>query len=940
VNRKSISALATESYNDESLTRRMHHPGRDCFAPTLFVEYHFQVTAMPQNDEDLARVSGGETPRTPNGAPAAAARTTPMRCSSVGRTVKRSIPIIAIGLLAAVIAVAWPFRSGLQLSALRDEERKQGDWRVTTPFQSGLQTSALHDEERKQGDWRVTTLGKVGLTKDFEKQDRLLIGCEETAPELWDTVSGMRVAVLSQHLGALAGADQSPDGKKFVTANLVSGFNFLNGLNQGMTSRSIWVWETATGRFLKRIDVDLSAEGVRESTHGEISWRSDRELLLQLHRRYRGGASNQTVLGVIDLEKGKLTRLSKPIEIVGNLVLSPDQKRAIGALRIDDSRDSGGRGAHRVEALVDLQNFLVVATFDDANLDVTATLPSKLTVFWSPDSRRVATVFSPPDSRRADTPDRLPTVDVWNGLTGRRVSRLEGHSDRIVSVCFSPDGEKVLTASSDETGRVWEANTGQLIATLTGHTAALAAAAFDEGGQKAVTGGEDQTARLWDARTGKLLRTYAEHETDVRRVAFAANGDRIYTRTTRGVERYWSVKDGSLVTEQKLPRVLRGDPFEKFGACFLKREVDTTEVWVGPPGSSPPADPQCRVIIGGAFLDGDDLNMADVATPRLRLSTHGSVERVALSGDDKMVATLDEDTLVVWRPAEWNRVTGQGRLIVSRGLKSWSPTFSPDDRLLATGHNDGTVRLWDPGTGKLLKSRTVHRGSVSFVEFMADGKSLVSAAFDVDAKRFVVKNWDLDGVREHVVAEGRISGTTSAAVAPDGRQLAMGFPIDDNDLNPSLPWEVKVWDVSSSKQLHRLRGHTARVAALSFTPDSKRLISGGADKTVRIWNASNGKELVSLDAHSNNSPLSSDIVSSLACSPIGSLLATGDWNGTVKIWDIATMIECTTFKAHPTLCHVTALVFSRDGKTLVSGASDGTVKFWDVSKLLGEPGRK
>jgi WD40 repeat protein len=246
--------------------------------------------------------------------------------------------------------------------------------------------------------------------------------------------------------------------------------------------------------------------------------------------------------------------------------------------------------------------------------------------------------------------------------------------------------------------------------------------------------------------------------------------------------------------------------------------------------------------------------------------------------------------------------------------------------MLATGHEDGTVRLWDVATGKQTGVRLLHSGWLGPLAFLPDGKGLVSTSFDSKARRIEAKRWDLDTDTDRVVAGGPAATLTAAALTADGRVLAIAQPVGDSR-GADQPDRVLLWDVGSGKELHRLDGHTKWVKALVFAPDGKTLASGSRDRTVRLWDVGSGKEQATLRGHAAE-------VRALAVSPNGRLLATGDEDGIVKLWDLPTGKERATFKAHPPMSQVTALVYSRDGKTLVSGSGDGTEKFWDVATLL------
>jgi hypothetical protein len=117
---------------------------------------------------------------------------------------------------------------------------------------------------------------------------------------------------------------------------------------------------------------------------------------------------------------------------------------------------------------------------------------------------------------------------------------------------------------------------------------------------------------------------------------------------------------------------------------------------------------------------------------------------------------------------------------------------------------------------------------------------------------------------------------------------------------------------------------------MSYSPDGTRIVSGGKDKTVRIWNADTGAEVFTLRGH-GDSPLLADFspVSSVAFSPDGKLVASGSYDYTVKIWKVETGTEVMTMDKHSSL--VSDVTFSPDGKRFASASSDGTIRVCDVA---------
>jgi len=153
---------------------------------------------------------------------------------------------------------------------------------------------------------------------------------------------------------------------------------------------------------------------------------------------------------------------------------------------------------------------------------------------------------------------------------------------------------------------------------------------------------------------------------------------------------------------------------------------------------------------------------------------------------------------------------------------------------------------------------------------------------------------------------------SSVVFSPDGRRIASGG------------WEktVRIWDAATGRELETLRGHEDIVWAVAFSPDGRRLASASSDKTVRVWDAATGRELAAFHGHQ-------DRVASVAFSPDGRRLASASSDKTVRIWDAETGQEIRTLKGHA--WWVISVVFSPDGRRLASASHDKTVRIWDAA---------
>ncbi|MGH3854127.1 MAG: pentapeptide repeat-containing protein [Pseudonocardiaceae bacterium] len=111
----------------------------------------------------------------------------------------------------------------------------------------------------------------------------------------------------------------------------------------------------------------------------------------------------------------------------------------------------------------------------------------------------------------------------------------------------------------------------------------------------------------------------------------------------------------------------------------------------------------------------------------------------------------------------------------------------------------------------------------------------------------------------------------SVAWSPDGTRLLTG----------GADASVRVWDAATGEPLHQLGGHTGRVLSVAWSPDGTRLLTGGEDASVRVWDAVTGEPLHQLGGHTGR-------VLSVAWSPDGTRLLTGGEDATVRVWDAAT----------------------------------------------------
>jgi small GTP-binding protein len=236
-----------------------------------------------------------------------------------------------------------------------------------------------------------------------------------------------------------------------------------------------------------------------------------------------------------------------------------------------------------------------------------------------------------------------------------------------------------------------------------------------------------------------------------------------------------------------------------------------------------------------------------------------------------------------------------------------SLAFSPRGFALASGSGDHTVKLWDVGSGKLLRTLEGHQDSVNSVAFDPRGGMVASGSNDN-----TVKLWEVDSGKLLRTLEGHQDSVNSVAFDPRSGMVASGS--NDNT--------VKLWKVSSGKQLRTLKGHQDWINSVAFDSQGSMLASGSDDTTVKFWETPNGKLLRTGKGHRN-------LVNSVAFDPLGGMLASGDATNTVNLWNARSGKLLRTLEGHTGV--VNNVAFSADGQLLASMSQDHTIRLWSCA---------
>src|SRR5438309_131809 len=320
-----------------------------------------------------------------------------------------------------------------------------------------------------------------------------------------------------------------------------------------------------------------------------------------------------------------------------------------------------------------------------------------------------------------------------------------------------------------------------------------------------------------------------------------------------------------------------------------------------------------RLAIRGAYLQGVELQDATLSGARLEecvlTEAFDAIWAVAISqGGQYWAAAGRRGEVRLWRGA------GQTLHRVWQAHTDIATTlaFSPDERLLASGSTDGSLKLWDVESGAVLWSGE-HTSTTSWLAFAPDGGLLASGGFDA-----TVRLWDpqLGTLLEALPHPGPVY---RLAWSRDGHLLATGDGAGTlrlREIGPSRP----------ATCVESLVGHSSWMWGLAFAPDESLLASASWDGSVKLWELGEAGNLRLRQRRLGHTQQ----VQALAWSPDGGTLASGSWDHTIRLWDAKQGLARVVLQGHRAAVH--GLAFTPDSRHLLSGSDDGTLRLWEVER--------
>lgn len=505
------------------------------------------------------------------------------------------------------------------------------------------------------------------------------------------------------------------------------------------------------------------------------------------------------------------------------------------------------------------------------------------------------------------------TVRIWN-LTNWAAVRSMNHAGPVVSVAAAADGLAIVSGSSNNTAKLWNAANGQQIAELRGHLPAQRNETFAKEAAELAK----QMVALGKTAEDAAVKNEKERA-DALKKAMEAK-----TAADKAVEEQ---KPKQAEAKKKNDEAKAAAEAAQKKADDAKKASDAKTDDADLKKASDAAAAEAKKATAALKAPGDAFKKEDDELKKreeAQKSANRSLE-LGTKADVKAKKQLEEAKATHVKAQEAQKVQDEAsKKATADKTAAEKPitavAFSTDGSRVATSANDGTITVWSAGNGKPLDVLTGAGGPISVLEF-SDAQHLISAGEDQNAVVWdAAPAWQLTatlGAKSDdpmdVSASPFIFRVISLDFSPDGKLLATGGG------DPSRSGELMIWDVEKRELVKTIEdAHSDTIFGLHFSQDGKKIVSGAADKFVKIHEIETGKHVRSFEGHTHH-------VLDVSWKADGSQLVSAGADNAIKVWNVQTGEQIRTITNYAK--QVTSIRFVGVSGNVISCGGDKTVRF-------------
>jgi WD40 repeat protein len=481
----------------------------------------------------------------------------------------------------------------------------------------------------------------------------------------------------------------------------------------------------------------------------------------------------------------------------------------------------------------------------------------------------------------------------------------------------------------------------------------VASVAYSPNG-KILAFGSVRKIHLLEADTGKEIHQI-DNKSPVTTLAFAHDGKSVAAKGEDNVVRLFETATGKSLHEMRLPirAAVQANQFFIVGAGAL----ETRDIAFGHDDKT--------LAVGGT----QTLRFWSVATGKEQAAAGGhraGVTAVLVAPDGKTMLSHGDDRVI----RRWDARSGQELGHFEEPKGATTVAFAPDAQTVAVANTDGTIRLLAAADGKELHKFKAHADGLASLTFTPDSKTLASRGtidniirlYDV-AKGNEIKQMNVpvekqpgNGVDFVVIGGGFGPVGHGFVFSPDGQTLAAYVGPNNAFVgNPQGQAAAKlvIWDVTTGKELRPITLRSGVVVTnLAYSPDGRLLAAQNADGTVSLWEIASGKERailgepqkVKLNPRGGGIVFATPLGTSGQASGTPAPLAFSRDGMLLAVRGAGNVVRVWQITHGKEIGQfkghesaVNAVSFAADGKTLASASADTTLLVWDVTRLKREP---
>lgn len=438
-------------------------------------------------------------------------------------------------------------------------------------------------------------------------------------------------------------------------------------------------------------------------------------------------------------------------------------------------------------------------------------------------------------------------IHLEDATTGKNIKTLQGRKDHIHQLVFSPDGNLLVSNISSDSLRIWDVNTGQQIATLIDDPKIFGILMFSKDGKTLVCQRKSRELMLWDVATKRHRCSLDIHlDGTISVLSFSEDSKRIIGASNIGEIRIWDSNTGDalLTFTTEHTEILTSLAYSPDGKHIASGHIHTIRLW----NTLPPYQLSKRIY-------ATIFPQALVFSPEGNTVIHADRFRYHQTTRNGITKENVVNTLSVWNkstghilseyPIESIKETknnNKGSSTSNLSMQS-EVIFSQNGYMLATANNIErateetrfTVLLWDVPHGKIHHTLKGHTDRIKALAFTPNGKMLASGGDDG-----TIRLWDVStGTQLLNLPSGK---TRALALSPDGKILA----------STNSPFKIQLWDIVNGQQMTSIQGNNGTVEVLAFSHDSKILVSGSWDGKIRLWGVTTNKMLSTVKGHTTD----------------------------------------------------------------------------------------